>query len=169
MDVLTRIEPKNELDQEEIRRIKELTGYQAFGDLDEEFLLRLIDIGVTPFDPKTVENYKEKMLAELTPRPPHENSELEWSFRPLAGYGQPVPMSVLGLAATIKSKLPDCGLWVDVLGRKKYWELLDDPFLVVSEAEPQYTQHFGWLMEQGKFYHVAVWDEPTFNDIALDN
>ncbi len=160
MDTLTRIETKNELDQEEIRRIKELTGYRAFGDLDETFLRSLIDIGVTPFDPQTVENYKKKMLAELTPHPPHKSSELVWGFVELENYSNPIPMSVLRLAVTIKSKLPDCRLFVDALQQK--YRFLNDPLLVVSEP----PSDKGWF---GKSYHVAVWDEPTFNYIALDD
>jgi len=86
----------------------------------------------------------------------------------LENYSEPVPMSVLGLAATIKSKIPDCGLWVDALRRKEYWHFLNDPFLVVSEDKPQWSKGWGFVMGNTKCFHVAVWDEPTFNDIALD-
>ena len=150
-------------DQTEIERIKTVTGYKAFGELDERFLRQLLDVGVTPFDPNTVQHYKQDLKAKYDK---HKwfTVGMSWSFFPLYDYKQPVPMNVLSLAASIKESVPDCSLWVDALVRRSETY---DPFLVVSE-KCKYSLEWGRDEKQIKLYHVAVWDEPTFNDIALD-
>lgn len=75
-----------------------------------------------------------------------------WELVEISRYSEKVPVNVVRLAAEIKLKLPDVGLYVDGLTKRRI--ITADPFLVISRGEA--------------LAHVAVWDEPSFDDVSIE-
>lgn len=150
------------------KNIETKLGYH--GLIHRPFLRQLIGAGVTPFDPQAVAAYKAAKLKEMN-RP--FRRKYEWHAFLLGGepemswahYNDPIPLNVLDLAARLKDALPGCDFMVDAL-RLESRPAAGDPFLIVT----QFDRHSaGVKFDRGEKYHLAVWDEPTFMDISMED